>query len=96
MIREDMDIAFWRQAGRYKAIIHRVSLADCFAITLANRIGGELVTSDHREMDPIAASGERMRGAHSLLRLDGAGAIKTVVNGDELVRRSREMTIVGD
>lgn len=57
MIREDMDIAFWRQAGRYKATIHRVSLADCFAITLANRIGGELVTSDHRELDPVAANG---------------------------------------
>jgi predicted nucleic acid-binding protein len=57
MIREDMDTAFWRQAGNYKATIHRVSLADCFAITLTNRVGGELVTSDHREFDPIAESG---------------------------------------
>lgn len=32
----------------------------------------------------------------SLLRLDANGAIETVVSGDELVRQSRAMTIVGD
>lgn len=57
VIREDMDTAFWRQAGDYKATIHRVSLADCFAIALANRIGGALVTSDHHEFDAIATQG---------------------------------------
>jgi hypothetical protein len=32
----------------------------------------------------------------SLLQPDAAGAVESVVSGDELVRRSREMTIVGD
>ena len=57
VVRADMDTAFWQQAGRYKATIRRVSLADCFAIALTNRIGGERLTSDHLELDPIAASG---------------------------------------
>lgn len=57
VIREDMDSLFWQQAERHKATIRRVSLADCFAIALANRIGGELVTSDHHEVDTIAAQG---------------------------------------
>lgn len=57
VIREDMDTTFWQQAGRYKAAIHRVSLADCFAMTLTNRVGGELATSDHHELDAIAAKG---------------------------------------
>ena len=56
-IREDMDTDFWRQAGMYKATIHRVSLADCFAIALTNRVNGTLLTSDHHELDPPAASG---------------------------------------
>ncbi|MDQ2783838.1 MAG: hypothetical protein M3Y58_02415 [Chloroflexota bacterium] len=44
----------------------------------------------------ISERGDDAGRALSLLQLDGTGAIKTVVNGDELVRRSREMTIVGD
>lgn len=32
----------------------------------------------------------------SLLRLDAAGAVEAIASGDELARRSREMTIVGD
>jgi uncharacterized protein with PIN domain len=57
LMREDMDTAFWRQAGTHKATIHRVSLADCFAVALTNRVGGMLLTSDHHEFDPLAASG---------------------------------------
>jgi hypothetical protein len=34
-----------------------VSLADCFAMALANRVQAELVTSDHHEFDPIAQNG---------------------------------------
>jgi predicted nucleic acid-binding protein len=56
VVREDMDAGFWQEAGRYKAG-YRLSLADCFAIALANRVGAELVTSDHREFDPIATAG---------------------------------------
>jgi PIN domain nuclease of toxin-antitoxin system len=51
--RGDMDAAFWQQAGRLKSSYRRVSLADCFAITLTQRVGGGLLTSDHHELDPL-------------------------------------------
>jgi predicted nucleic acid-binding protein len=50
--REDMDSTFWQDIGRLKAD-HRISLADCFCIALARRLSAELVTSDHREFDPL-------------------------------------------
>lgn len=55
--RRDLDVAFWQQAGRLKAIHRRVSLADCCALALTLRVGGELVTSDHHELDALAAAG---------------------------------------
>jgi predicted nucleic acid-binding protein len=55
--RHDFDQAFWQEAGRLKAVHRKVSLADCFAIALTNRVGGVLLTSDHHELDPIAALG---------------------------------------
>jgi PIN domain nuclease of toxin-antitoxin system len=55
--RNDFDQAFWQEAGRIKANQKRVSLADCFAITLTNRVGGVMLTSDHQEFDPIATQG---------------------------------------
>lgn len=54
--RDDFDEPFWRDAGKLKAQ-EKISLADCFAIALTNRVGGTLLTSDHQEMDPIAAAG---------------------------------------
>lgn len=54
--RSDFDEAFWKDAGRLKAQ-GKISLADCFAITLTNRVGGTLLTSDHHELDAIAAAG---------------------------------------
>lgn len=54
IFREDMDPEFWKEAGSYKATIKRVSLADCFAIALANREQAILVTSDHHEFDYIS------------------------------------------
>ncbi|MCI0695703.1 PIN domain-containing protein [candidate division KSB1 bacterium] len=57
VVREDMDSQFWQEAGKYKATIKKVSLADCFAMALTNRIQADLYTSDHHEFDPIAASG---------------------------------------
>lgn len=54
--RNDLDEVFWQDAGRQKAS-GRISLADCFAIALTNRVGGTLLTSDHHEKDRIAASG---------------------------------------
>lgn len=55
--RRDLDAAFWQLAGRLKAIHRRVSLADCCALALTLRLGGELVTSDHHELDALAAAG---------------------------------------
>jgi PIN domain nuclease of toxin-antitoxin system len=55
--RNDFDQAFWQEAGRLKAVHRKVSLADCCAITLTNRVGGTLLTSDHHELDAIATAG---------------------------------------
>jgi PIN domain nuclease of toxin-antitoxin system len=54
--RSDFDQTFWKEAGKLKAG-GGISLADCLAITLTNRVGGTLLTSDHGEMDSIAAAG---------------------------------------
>jgi PIN domain nuclease of toxin-antitoxin system len=55
--RNDFDQAFWLDVGRLKATQRKVSLADCCAIVLTNRIGGTLLTSDHHELDSVAAAG---------------------------------------
>ena len=52
--RSDIDEVFWKEVGKLKAN-GKVSIADCFAIALTNRVGGTLLTSDHHEMDPLAA-----------------------------------------
>ena len=51
--RDDMDAAFWKEMGRVKSVHRRVSLADCGCITLARRVGGEVITADHHEFDAI-------------------------------------------
>ncbi|MDO8683311.1 MAG: type II toxin-antitoxin system VapC family toxin [Armatimonadota bacterium] len=53
-VREDMDTDFWQDAGNMKAVHPRVSLADCFCITLANRLGVEVWTGDHHEFESVA------------------------------------------
>lgn len=55
--RGDVDEAFWKEAGEYKANIKKISLADCFALTLTLKFSGELVTSDRKEFGPIAKKG---------------------------------------
>jgi PIN domain nuclease of toxin-antitoxin system len=55
--RADLDTGFWQEAGRRKAAFRRVSLADCFCMTLAQRVNGVVVTSDHHEFDAIAPLG---------------------------------------
>ncbi len=55
--RSDMDTEFWQLVGQLKVNPGRISLADCFALALAIRTGGTLVTSDHHEFDPIALLG---------------------------------------
>jgi PIN domain nuclease of toxin-antitoxin system len=57
VVREDMDAAFWQDAGRLKATYVRVSLADCYCLALARRIGGEALTADHHEFDALTPHG---------------------------------------
>ncbi|HEY3416573.1 MAG TPA: PIN domain-containing protein [Armatimonadota bacterium] len=56
VIREDLDRALWQDIGHYK-VQYRLSLADCVALALAQRLQASLVTSDHHEFDPLAAAG---------------------------------------
>jgi PIN domain nuclease of toxin-antitoxin system len=51
--RGDMDVEIWQEAGRFKSLFRRVSLADCFCLALSRRLGAELLTSDHHEMDAL-------------------------------------------
>lgn len=57
IVREDMDAAFWQDAGRLKATYVRVSLADCYCLALARRLGGEALTADHHEFDALMPHG---------------------------------------
>jgi predicted nucleic acid-binding protein len=54
--RNDLDEAFWKEVGKLKAG-GGISIPDCFAITLAKQLGGTVLTSDHKEFDPVAAAG---------------------------------------
>ncbi|MHB1191048.1 MAG: PIN domain-containing protein, partial [Armatimonadota bacterium] len=56
-IHEELDEALWQAAGRIKAEHKRVSLADCICASLANQIGGEMVTSDRHEIETLASAG---------------------------------------
>lgn len=56
-VREDMDTDLWQAAGTYKAVMRRVSLADCFCIALAGRLDGDLLTADRHELGVLAQSG---------------------------------------
>jgi PIN domain nuclease of toxin-antitoxin system len=42
IVREDMDAAFWQDAGWLKATYVRVSLADCYCLALTRRLGAKL------------------------------------------------------
>jgi PIN domain nuclease of toxin-antitoxin system len=55
VIRDDMDIDFWKAAGAIKAR-GRISLADCFAVALSAREDAYLLTSDHHEFEPLLAT----------------------------------------
>jgi len=56
IVREDIDEAFWQQAGRYKSRFH-VSLGDAFALALADRFGAKIVTSDRTDFEPVLQAG---------------------------------------
>lgn len=48
----------WQAAGTLKARLRCVSLADCFAIELAERVQGTIPTADHHEFDVLAGQQE--------------------------------------
>jgi predicted nucleic acid-binding protein len=54
--RSDMSRTFWQRVGDLKSK-GRIALADCFCIALAQELGGEVVTSDHGEFDPLVPLG---------------------------------------
>jgi PIN domain nuclease of toxin-antitoxin system len=56
IVREDMDESLWKIIGQNKAR-GKISLADCFCLSLAIHIGGRVVTSDHGEFDPLVPLG---------------------------------------
>jgi PIN domain nuclease of toxin-antitoxin system len=60
-LRADMETEFWQRVGRLKAehstAAHTLALADAFLIGLAQVLGAEAVTADHREMDPLLPLG---------------------------------------
>ena len=55
--RSDLDAEFWRDVGRLKALRRRVSLADCCALALAERLGASLASADRHELEPLVAQG---------------------------------------
>ncbi|MFL6230026.1 MAG: PIN domain-containing protein [Pyrinomonadaceae bacterium] len=55
--RDDLSQTFWMAVGEMKAVWKKISLADCCAVVLTNRVGGTLLTSDHHELDALAADG---------------------------------------
>ena len=48
---------FWQAVGALKSIHRRVSLADCFAVALANKLGATVLTADHHEFDALVEKG---------------------------------------
>jgi uncharacterized protein len=46
----------WRDAARLKAA-HRISLADAIGLALTRALQATFVTSDHHELDALAAAG---------------------------------------
>lgn len=54
--RRDMSKSFALYVGQLKAR-GRLSIADCFCIALAHKIGAVVVTSDHLEFDPLISLG---------------------------------------
>lgn len=56
LIHEDMDESLWKSAAILKTK-GRISIADCFAIALTERLNGTLYTSDHHELDIFAENG---------------------------------------
>jgi ribonuclease VapC len=57
IVSEEMDEALWLESARNKAYL-RLPLGDCFLLAMAGRIGGEVVTADRGDLEPVAALGK--------------------------------------
>lgn len=55
--REDMDTTFWQFAGDIKAELARISLADCYCVSLANKLGAEVLTTNRHELNAVVSRG---------------------------------------
>ena len=56
VLREDHDSPFWKEAALYKGQ-HAMALPDAFCLALARRVGGVLLTTDRKELGPLAPLG---------------------------------------
>ncbi|MGR9107609.1 MAG: PIN domain-containing protein [Gammaproteobacteria bacterium] len=56
--REDMDVPLWKHVASIKHEIKRIAYNDCFALATTTRLNGVLYTSDHHELDRVAADGK--------------------------------------
>ncbi len=54
--REDADTDFWKEATSFKGR-HPLALPDAFCLTLARRLSGTVVTTDHAEFDALVPLG---------------------------------------
>ena len=66
IVREDMDEAFLASKSGVIKIRYRMSLADAFALSLADRFGAELLTSDRGDFDQVAQNAGAPRDLHTL------------------------------
>ena len=65
--RSDMDASFWQEMARAIATARRMTkpdgsmaslaLGDAFGVALANRLGGQFVTKDRSEIEPLHNAG---------------------------------------
>lgn len=51
-ICNDLDTVFWQELAVLKAG-GNISIADCLCVMLAQRLNAELITTDHKEFDPL-------------------------------------------
>jgi len=56
-VQEMMDEAFWKDVGFLKATYPPISLGDAVCLATARRLNADVLTSDHHELDKIAALG---------------------------------------
>ncbi len=56
-VRADLDPALWKRAVETKAS-GGIAFADCFALSLTERVEGKLYTADRKEMQRFADSSE--------------------------------------